>query len=143
MACETFISASVRELIGPMKEVLDKLKLETPQPASSKISSLPWMTTKNLNSVVSDCQKKIKKELPVIQKLLHLYLCNKETEFILFRPIRNEVMITFMGLRQIVNTEYTPDEITIIGCPSQEQVAMLLASLQIQQTTQETSYSNS
>jgi len=135
MACETFISASVRDLIGPMKEVLDKLKLETSQPTSSKISSLPWMITKNLNSVVSDCQKKIKKELPVIQKLLHLYLCNKETEFILFRPIRNEVMITFMGLRQTISNEYTSEESLIIGCPSQEQVAMLLASLQIQQTT--------
>merc|ERR1712077_64886 len=95
-----------------------------------------WMTTKNLNSVVNDSQKKIKKELPVIQKMLHLYLCNKETEFILFRPIRNEVMITLMSLRQIVNNEYTSDESLIIGCPSQEQVAMLLASLQIQQTNQ-------
>ena len=138
-----FISASIAETVGPMKEVLDKIKIETSKQIPPKLSSLSWMSTKNLHDVVSDCQKKIKKELPVIQKMLHLYLCNKETEYILFKPIRNEIMITFMGLRQIVNTEYTPDEITIIGCPSQEQVAMLLASLQIQQTTQETSYSNS
>ena len=142
-ACETFISASIAETVGPMKEVLDKIKIETSKQTPPKLSSLPWMSTKNLHDVVSDCQKKIKKELPVIQKMLHLYLCNKETEYILFKPIRNEIMITFMGLRQIVSTEYTPDETTIIGCPSQEQVAMLLASLQIQQTTQETSYSNS
>jgi hypothetical protein len=135
MACETFISASVRELVGPMKDILDKVKNETSQSTSSKISNLPWMSTKNLSSVVSECQKKIKKELPVIQKMLHLYLCNKETEFILFRPIRNEVMITFMGLRQIISSEYTSEDSLIIGCPSQEQVAMLLASLQIQQTT--------
>ena len=135
LSCETFISASVRELVGPMKELLDKIKIENAQPNQTKISSLPWMSTKILHDVVSECQKKIKKELPVIQKMLHLYLCNKETEFILFRPIRNEVMITFMGLRQIVSSEYTSDENLIIGCPSQEQVAMLLASLQIQQTT--------
>ena len=134
LSCENFISTSVKELVGAMKELLDKVKLETASP--SKISSLPWMSTKALNAVVSDSQKKIKKELPVIQKMLHLYLCNKETEFILFRPIRNEVMITFMSLRQIVNNEYTSDESLIIGCPSQEQVAMLLASLQIQQTSQ-------
>jgi len=47
-----------------------------------------------------------------------------------------------MGLRQIVNGEYTSDENLIIGCPSQEQVAMLLASLQIQQTTQDISDTN-
>jgi hypothetical protein len=94
------------------------------------------MSTKILNGVVNDSQKNIKKELPVIQKMLHLYLCNKETEFILFRPIRNEVMITFMSFRQIANNEYTSDESLIIGCPSQEQVAMLLASLQLQQTNQ-------
>ena len=46
------------------------------------------------------------------------------------------IMITFMSLRQIVSNEYTSDESLIIGCPSQEQVAMLLASLQIQQTSQ-------
>merc|ERR1719273_361920 len=117
-----------------MRELLDKLKSETANPTTAKISSLPWMNTKILNGVVNDCQKNIKKELPVIQKMLHLYLCNKETEFILFRPIRNEVMITFMGLRQIVSSEYSSDESLIVGCPSQEQIAMLLASLQIQQT---------
>merc|ERR1719479_563477 len=142
-SCETFISASIAETVGPMKEVLDKIKIETSKQTPPKLSSLSWMSTKNLNGVVSECQKKIKKELPVIQKMLHLYLCNKETEFILFRPIRNEVMITFMGLRQIISSEYTSEENLIIGCPSQEQVAMLLASLQMQQSThQETSEAN-
>ena len=134
LSCENFITTSVKELVGPMKELLDKIKIEAANPTAPKISSLPWMSTKELNGVVNDSQKNIKKELPVIQKMLHLYLCNKETEFILFRPIRNEVMITFMSLRQIANNEYTSDESLIIGCPSQEQVAMLLASLQIQQT---------
>ena len=142
LACETFISACVKELVGAMKVILDKVKIETSKTTTVKISALPWMSAKGLHDVVSDCQKNIKKELPVIQKSLHLYLCNKETEFILFRPIRNEVMITFMGLRQIVNGEYTSDENLIIGCPSQEQVAMLLASLQIQQTTQDISDAN-
>ena len=136
LSCENFISTSVKDLVGAMKELLEKVKKETATPTASKISTLPWMSTKELNAVVNDSQKKIKKELPVIQKMLHLYLCNKETEFILFRPIRNEIMITFMSLRQIVSNEYTSDESLIIGCPSQEQVAMLLASLQIQQTSQ-------
>ena len=146
LSCENFISTSVKELVGAMKDLLDRIKIETAAPTgkiTAKISSLPWMSTKELNAVVSNSQKQIKKELPVIQKMLHLYLCNKETEFILFRPIRNEVMITFMSLRQIVNNEYTSDECLIIGCPSQEQVAMLLASLQIQQTSQPEKNENS
>merc|ERR1719479_105875 len=44
LACETFISASVKELMGPMRELLDKIKHESGQSSSTKISTFPWMS---------------------------------------------------------------------------------------------------
>ena len=41
-------------------------------------------------------------------------------------------MTTYLSLLQLITNEYTPDEQVIIAFPSQEQIAMLLASLQIQ-----------
>ena len=74
---------------------------------------------------------------------MQLYLCNKETEFILFRPIRvskrkanerilshevalsqfqNSVMSAFIAFLQTVRADFTADEQIIIACPTQEQV---------------------
>ncbi len=52
------------------------------------ISREPWGTPDALQRAASQAQRELKKHFPVVQRAMQLYLANRETEFILFRPIR-------------------------------------------------------
>ena len=71
----------------------------------------------------------MKKHIPIIHKSLQLYLANKDTEFILFKPIRNNVSSSFTQLGKLVSENYSADDQIIVSCPSQEEVAALINSL--------------
>ena len=60
---------------------------------------------------------------------MQLYLANNETEFILFRPVRSNILTSFVSLVATINSEYSLEQQTIIGCPTQEQLAAILASV--------------
>ena len=65
---------------------------------------------------------------------MQLYLANNETEFILFRPVRSNILTCFVSLVTTLRSEYSMDQQTIIGCPTQEQLAAILASVMLTQT---------
>ena len=50
-------------------------------------------------------------------------------------------MTSFINFLQIARQDYTSDEQVIIGCPSQEQIAVMITSLQLQSKTPRTSES--
>ena len=50
-------------------------------------------------------------------------------------------MTSFIGFLQLVRTDYTSDEQIIIACPSQEQIAVTITSLQLQPKTPRSSVS--
>ena len=50
---------------------------------------------------------------------MQLYLANRETEFILFRPIRAQILTAFMTLITTLKAEYTPDQEIVVACPNQ------------------------
>ncbi|KAJ8962991.1 hypothetical protein NQ314_005630, partial [Rhamnusium bicolor] len=52
--------------------------------------------------VLSEAQKNMKIKIPEIQRSMQLYLANRETEFILFRPIKNNIINAFMQVDQIL-----------------------------------------
>ena len=66
---------------------------------------------------------------------MQLYLANSETEFILFRPVRSNILTCFVSLVSVLRAEYSREQQTIIGCPTQEQLAALLASVMLAQTS--------
>ena len=78
--CEQFIKESAEKVVGRIAETLKNLKN---------------YSAKDLNDRVSEASKNLKKILPVVQEKMGLYLANKETEFILYKPIR--VSYDFMG----------------------------------------------
>lgn len=82
--------------------------------------------------IVKDAQHNIKKKTPEVQRSLQLYLANRETEFILFRPIKNNVINAFMQLDQILlKGGYTAEDQLLIACPSPEQVNILICSVSL------------
>ena len=62
---------------------------------------------------------------------MQLYLANRETEFILFRPVRSSVLTTFVSFLSTLKAEYTVEQQTIVGCPTQEQLAAVLAAVSL------------
>ena len=69
---------------------------------------------------------------------MQLYLANNETEFILFRPVRSNILTCFVSLLATLRTQYSMEQQTIIGCPTQEQLAAILASVMLAQSARST-----
>lgn len=70
----------------------------------------------------------IKFKLPAVQQSMQLYLANRETECILFRPIKNNIVAAFAQLQQLLSQHYSGDELLLIACPLPEQVSVMLSS---------------
>uniref|UniRef100_A0A0K2TFR0 Conserved oligomeric Golgi complex subunit 3 n=1 Tax=Lepeophtheirus salmonis TaxID=72036 RepID=A0A0K2TFR0_LEPSM len=137
-ACVSFIYHITVLSVGPLKSFLDKcedFKKNSNESTSVKLREQPWANPKDLQDKVSICQKQLKKHLPEIQKAMQLYLANSETEFILFRPIRNNIISTFMNFYQLTRNEFTQDEQIIIACPTEEQISIVISSLQLRPTS--------
>jgi len=48
----------------------------------------PWASPQQISSIIQETQRLIKAKLAVLQRSMQLYLSNRDTEFIIFRPIR-------------------------------------------------------
>eukprot|EP00096_Caligus_rogercresseyi_P001537 TRINITY_DN1251_c0_g2_i1.p1 TRINITY_DN1251_c0_g2~~TRINITY_DN1251_c0_g2_i1.p1 ORF type:complete len:839 (-),score=223.63 TRINITY_DN1251_c0_g2_i1:847-3363(-) len=138
-ACVSLIYHVTILSVGPLKTFLDKVedfkKNSGDSHSVGKLRDQPWASAKDLQDKVSICQKQIKRHLPEVQKAMQLYLANSETEFILFRPIRNNISSTFISFCQLIKSEFTPDEVVIIACPTEEQISIIISSLQLRPTS--------
>ncbi|XP_013098624.2 conserved oligomeric Golgi complex subunit 3 [Stomoxys calcitrans] len=149
LICEQFIKDAVQTLAAPLIAFLDKAQAvvntdakvsaaskDQQQPAVAKINytlrQSSWASPQQISSVIQETQRLIKNKLPLLQRSMQLYLSNRDTEFIIFRPIRNNVIQSFVKLEQLLTTNgYTADDMTISSCPSGEQVSVLLSSASI------------
>ncbi|BFF95500.1 conserved oligomeric Golgi complex subunit 3 [Drosophila madeirensis] len=144
--CEKYIRDAVNMLIGPLITFLDKAQSLLAQAASSTASApesatpkasyvlrqSPWASPQQISSIIQETQRTIKAKLAVLQRAMQLYLSNRDTEFIIFRPIRNNIIQSFVKLEQLLTTNgYSTDDMIITSCPSAEQVSILLSSASI------------
>lgn len=138
--CEIFIRDSSKFLICSLLGFIEKaqqlLKQPQQQPGSPANSLLlrqsPWASPQQISGIIQESQRMIKSKLSGLQRSMQLYLANKDTEFILFRPIRNNIIGAFVKLEQILSTNgYTKDDLVISSCPSADQISVLLSSASI------------
>ncbi|XP_046384307.1 conserved oligomeric Golgi complex subunit 3 [Ischnura elegans] len=132
-SCEAFFGHATQLMAAPLTSLLEKagnqLIPSSGVPAANE--SLPEkrpFTPKEAAEAVRLTQRSIKLRLPFVLRSLRLYLANRETEFILFRPIKNNVVGSFAQLQQILNASYTAEEKLLVGCPTPEQASVLLSS---------------
>ncbi|CAG4986238.1 unnamed protein product [Parnassius apollo] len=124
--CETFIKHATEILAGPLIEFTEKVQAFTPV---EQLKTQPWATPEEMAVAVKEAQKRIKTHLAPLQRSMQLYLANKETEFILFRPIRNNVVGYFMQVEQTLNNAgYSYEDKLIVACPTPEQVSVFISS---------------
>ncbi|XP_076363263.1 conserved oligomeric Golgi complex subunit 3 [Tachypleus tridentatus] len=133
IVCEEFIANTVEMLIGQLLIFLNKAKviLQVGEKETTRqvvLKNQPWASAEKVSELVNEAYKHLKTKLPSLANSMSLYLANRDTEHILFRPIRNRVQTAFEQLLQLVRTNYSEDEQLIIGCPSTDQISLLLSS---------------
>ncbi|KAL1430614.1 hypothetical protein MTO96_014860 [Rhipicephalus appendiculatus] len=133
--CEEFIANSARTLVGPLQDFLDKanLILQVKQQEPTRTVSLrnqPFAAPDSVATVVSSAYRHLKSSLNSLARSMSLYLANKDTEQILFKPIKTKVLASYENLNQIVRTTYSAEDQQIIACPSVEQINVVLTGFQ-------------
>jgi len=172
--CEEFIHLAVSGLVTPLKNFLDKASylVATRKTAqrdlarssiTNEISTVgqekplrlqPFATPEKLHDVVGETNKLLRSKLPKLLKAMSLYLANKDTESILFKPVKVGIQEAYRDLRKILDDHYRgslkkssgsmigpvpgptdqseedPDEdLKIVACPEAEQLNLLLTSI--------------
>lgn len=79
---------------------------------SSKITlrQQPFAVPEKIHDVVAETYKTIKTKLPVVQRSMSLYLANKDTEAILFRPVKVGLLLYGTGFLWFVLLFYVYED---------------------------------
>ncbi|KAL0268200.1 UNVERIFIED_CONTAM: hypothetical protein PYX00_010230 [Menopon gallinae] len=136
LSCEAFIEHSTDLLISSLTKFLNKVKTFTEMVKDKntaqvqfKLCNEPFASPEKIAVAVQESQRQIKSKLQQIQRSMQLYLANKETELILYRPIKNNVINAYQSLQQIVSENgYSEEAKIIMALPTHEQVLMLLST---------------
>ncbi|GAB1606416.1 conserved oligomeric Golgi complex subunit 3-like isoform X1 [Argonauta hians] len=131
--CEEFIHHISDYFTEPLKSFLSKATVIVDMKKEEGVQKVslrnqPFATPEKLHDVVAESYKNLKLRLPLVQRSMTLYLANKDTEYILFKPVKVSVQVTYQQLSQLLNAEYTDEDKQIVACPSIEQINLLLSS---------------
>uniref|UniRef100_A0A3B3R7D3 Conserved oligomeric Golgi complex subunit 3 n=1 Tax=Paramormyrops kingsleyae TaxID=1676925 RepID=A0A3B3R7D3_9TELE len=125
-SCEQFIQQQTQLFVAGLEDFLAKvsaLKTMAIQGGPTyNLSMQPWAQPAKINDVVMATYRVMKTKLPATLHSMSLYLANKDTEFILFKPVRNNIQQVFQKLHGLLQEEYSGEDLQIIACPSMEQV---------------------
>lgn len=134
-SCESFIAYVTKLLIGNILDLVEKCEAfikAFSDKNSETLSKQEFAKSSVVADLIKQSEKCMKLKIPEIQKSMQLYLSNKETEFILFRPIKNNIINAFIQLEQIVlKGGYTADDQLEIACPTPEHVNILICSVSL------------
>lgn len=130
-SCEQFIQQQTHMFVGNLEEFLTKVAalktMAVEGGPTYNLSQQPWAQPAKINDVVMATYRILKNKLPGTLQSMSLYLANKDTEFILFKPVRNNVQQVFQRLHAFLQEEYSGEDLQIIACPSMEQINLLLS----------------
>ncbi|XP_025080058.1 conserved oligomeric Golgi complex subunit 3-like isoform X2 [Pomacea canaliculata] len=131
--CEDFIRLVTDMFTVPLTTFLSRatvvvsMKKEDGTPRVL-LRTQPFATPEKAHDVAMETYRNLKTKLPGVQRSMALYLANRDTESILFRPIKVNVQQCFGKLSQLLLEHYTEEDRLIVACPTAEQISLLLAS---------------
>ncbi|KAH3812424.1 hypothetical protein DPMN_140855 [Dreissena polymorpha] len=125
--CEEFIHHVSDAMTEPLKTFLSRASIIINMGEDENIKGVtlrtqPFAVPEKLHDVVAETYKLIKKMVPTIHRAMSLYLANRETELILFKPIKVNIQQRFQRLTEILASHYTEEDQQIVACPRTEQV---------------------
>ncbi|MEE6471144.1 hypothetical protein FKM82_009194 [Ascaphus truei] len=125
-SCEQFIQQQSKIFVEQLEDFMSKVNaLQTMASQGGpkySLSEQPWAQPVKINDLLSSTYKIIKNKLPLTLRSMSLYLANKDTEFILFKPVRNNIQQVFQKIHMLLKEEFSSEDLQIIACPSMEQV---------------------
>ncbi|CBY07795.1 unnamed protein product [Oikopleura dioica] len=131
LACEDFISSRTAAMIGQLQEFLTRaeavVELSRRDAQNTKVlKENGFAKTESMQQLCSDTYALMKKKMTETQASMRLYLANKDTETILFKPIRLNIQAVFSRLQLLLWEHYSTEDRAIINAPTPEQVSLLL-----------------
>lgn len=138
ITCEDFIHHVTDLFTSPLQSFMSRANIVINMQRDQEVSaatkknimlrSQPFALPEKLHDVAAETYRLMKTKLPGVQRSMSLYLANRDTEAILFRPVKSNVTGQFAKLLQLLEAEYTEEDRLIVACPSQEQVNLLLSA---------------
>ncbi|XP_076454216.1 conserved oligomeric Golgi complex subunit 3-like [Babylonia areolata] len=131
--CEDFIKHVTDLFTAPLQTFLSRagvvaaMKKEDGTPRVV-LRTQPFALPEKVHDVATETYRNIKTRLSGVQRSMSLYLANRDTEAILFRPIKVNVQQNYSKLSQTLLDHYTEEDRLIVACPSSEQINLLLAT---------------
>ncbi|KAK5639286.1 hypothetical protein RI129_011778 [Pyrocoelia pectoralis] len=145
-SCEAFIANTTILLIGDILKWVQRANIYLQNSNSATpLYEEEFAKPQVLFRIISEVRKNIKLKIPEVQRGMQLYLANRETEFILFRPIKINIMNAFMQIETILETgKYSHEDQLIVACPTPEQANVLICSVSLasEQDSQDSSKSS-
>ncbi|XP_062862098.1 conserved oligomeric Golgi complex subunit 3 isoform X2 [Trichomycterus rosablanca] len=130
-SCEQFIQQQTHMFVANLEEFLTKVSalksMAVGGGPSYQLSQQPWAQPAKINDLVMSTYRVMKTKLPLTLQSMTLYLANKDTEFILFKPVRNNIQQIFQKVHTVLQEKYSGEDLQIIACPSMEQVNLMLS----------------
>jgi len=135
--CENFIESQTKTLCSKIISFLHQATSYIELKKDSIVGDVKVVSDLNkqhfakpelLHDIVSETYRNLKTEVKKTVKSLSLYLANKETENILFKPIKVRVQKKFQTLKEIIEENFNEEEKQIIAAPSPDQVGLLMTS---------------
>ncbi|XP_044742124.1 conserved oligomeric Golgi complex subunit 3 [Chrysoperla carnea] len=140
--CQHLIMHVTNLLIDPLQQLNQKIqdyrKVCGQEFNLQKFRAEKWTEPENLASIVNNVKRIIKTRITPIQNSMTLYIHNRETESILFRPIKNNIIGAFVQLEQLLSEcLYEWNELLTISCPTADQVSLMLSSVTLLNSQQQ------
>ncbi|XP_060583115.1 conserved oligomeric Golgi complex subunit 3-like isoform X2 [Ruditapes philippinarum] len=131
--CEEFIHSVSDMMTEPLKSFLSRASIiinigHDDNLKQVSLRTQPFAAPEKLHDVVAETYKLVKKSVPNVHRSMALYLANRETEIILFKPIKVNVQQRFQKLNEILTEHFTEEDRQIVACPRSEQINLLLVS---------------
>jgi hypothetical protein len=131
--CEKFIAEMSSLLIAPVRHFLSKCEVifqvaekDGLDPANI-LHQQPFAEADAMHKVVVEGKKLLKTKVPNLHKSLAVYLANEETEHILFRPVKANVLQAYDALEKMAVRYYQASDQLIISAPTQGEVSLMMA----------------
>lgn len=134
-ACDRFVEDTVRSMIGPLSSFMAKatayvatIDASAAATGGWTLEQQPFAKPEQVKRVVNEIYLLLKAQTERVHAALALYLGQRETEAILFRPIRKRVLDEYEQLLKLIMDprHYTDEGRLVMACPSLEQIRLLL-----------------
>lgn len=111
--CEQFISHATELLMSSLINLLNIAK--TLQRENILKSHEIFSSVENLKKSIDEALDQLKENYTLIESKMTLYLANKETQSILFRPIKAKIQQNYEELEKLIKSNYSENEQQVLG----------------------------